>query len=477
MESSTFCWLWRTGLTLLLAFGLSGGAAAESLTTGIDRCDNGGLAVTAATARYLPASGRLELPLVFVPNVGWYRAALQTVAGSAELRFSLVDLVPSCDRQDSPAAYFPSLATLLVPNVEVSDAAGQVTRFDAQLRYLPESGLFAPTQLWETDSASSPATFASLPGSFAAMVSALRLASATGPHTAGTDLALTRIEGGRVSNPDTGCTSTHLHGGPIYIDNAGPYSDPDPSGCGFGHIVSVEESSLDPGVVNATVPAGTDYCGPDITTVFFARLKVMATRLQALPDSERGVFDGTLFLARNGANMDFVTGGLKDSQSNPVCPTAKCSGIGHTSTFTLCGQCIISHVDNDMEYGFVAKMLGVPWSVQLAGGHAWDFWQRGSLDPLPSQIAYRIGNDLAAAITATPTASDQQLCTTLGNSRLRTGVATWKSGANLFGQELTDFGKSSCVPCPYGCPEALIQKDFAVQTWQLDSGGSAPYTP
>lgn len=476
MTSSTFFRLGFAGWVFLLACGLSAGVAAQSLSDGIDRCDNGGKTVATSASRYLPASGRLELPLVFVPGTGWYRATLQTAPG-ADLRFSLVELTASCDKQDAPAAYFPSLATLLVPNVEVSDAAGQVSRFDAQLRYLPESNLFAPTQIWESDSTSSPATFAGLPGKFAAVVTALRLLQAIGPYPAGTTLAMTRVEGGRVSNPDTGCTSPHLHGGPITIDNGGPYSDPDPHGCGFGHLVQVEESSLDPGMINATVPAGTDYCGPDIGTIFFARLKVMAKRLQALPDSERGVFDGTLFLARNGTNMDFVTGGLKDTQSNPLCPTAKCSGIGHTSTFTLCGQCMISHIDNDIEFGFVSKMLGVPWSVQLAGGHAWDLWQRGSLDPLPSQIAYRIGNDLAAAIIATPTASDEQLCTALGNSRLRTGVATWKSAAQLFSQELAAFGKSTCVPCPYGCPEALIQKDFAVQTWQLDGGGTAPYTP
>lgn len=473
MASPTFCRL--AGLVLLLA--VSGGAAGQSLTAGIDVCDNKGVAVSATPSRYLPATGRLELPLVFAPGAGWYRAALQVVPGS-EFRFSLVELVPSCDRQGSPAAYFPGLGTLLIPNVEVSNAAGQVTRYDAQLRYLPESGLFAPTEIWEADSTSSPATFASL-GSFAANVSALRLANATGLHAAGTNIALTRITGGQVGNHQSGCNGAHLHGSgePIFIDNAGPYFDPDPNGCGFGQIVEVDENSLDPGMVNVTVPAGTDYCGPDITAIFFARMKVMASRLKSLPDSERGVFDGTLFLARNGTNMDFVTGSLRDTQGSPVCPTSKCSGIGHTSTFTLCGQCMISHVDNDMEYGFVAQMLGVPWSVQLAGGHAWDFWQRGGLDPLPSQMAYRIGNDLATAITANPKATDQQLCTALGSSRLRTGFATWKSGTSLFGPELAAFGKSSCVPCPYGCPEPLIQKDFAVQTWSLDGGGTSPYKP
>ena len=77
--------------------------------------------------------------------------------------------------------------------------------------------------------------------------------------------------------------------------------------------------TIDPGVINASVPVGTDYCGPDITAVFFERLKLMSSRLAALPDSERGVFDGTLFLARNGTNMDFVTGSLKDPVANTVC--------------------------------------------------------------------------------------------------------------------------------------------------------------
>lgn len=311
----------------------------------------------------------------------------------------------------------------------------------------------------------------------AATVEAVQLDAAIGLYPAGSIVPLTRIRGTRIGNPETGCAFRHLHGGPSYFDNAGPYADPNPSGCGYGKVMSVPVESVDYGIINTNVPAGTDYCGPDITSVFFARLKLMATRLAALPDSERGLFDGTVFLARNGVNMDFVTGSLRDPTGNPVCPTAKCSGIGHTSTFTLCGQCMISHVDNDIEFGFVAKMLGVPMSVQLAGGHAWDFWQRGGLDPLASQMAYQVGNNLAATLKTTPTATDTQMCAALTGSRLRTGMATLRTSSSMFSEEMGAFGKSSCVPCPHGCPAELVQKDFSTQPWNLDNGAISNYTP
>lgn len=316
----------------------------------------------------------------------------------------------------------------------------------------------------------------------AVAVDAVQLDAAVGLYPAGSIVPLTRIRGTRIrgtriGNPESGCAFRHLHGSPAYFDSVGPYSDPSPTACGYGKVVSVPADTIDYGVINASVPTGTDFCGPDITSVFFSRLKIMATRLAALPDSERGMFDGTVFLARNGVNMDFVTGSLRDPTGSPVCPTAKCSGIGHTSTFTLCGQCMISHVDNDIEFGFVTKMLGVPLSVQLAGGHAWDFWQRGGLDPIASQMAYQVGNNLAATLKVTPTATDTQLCAALTGSRLRTGIITLRTSTSIFSEEMGAFGKSSCVPCTHACPAELVQKDFSTQPWNLDNGATANYSP
>jgi len=459
-----------------------GTADAQSLTTGLDQCKNKVGTSTSTPSRYDPSSGRLEIPLVFVPGNGWYRVVLQQATANV-LEFSLAEFTESCVRHSAPAAYFPRYSSVFVPGVELVDGTTAPATFDVQLSYQPNTGTFVPSVIWtgetEDRAAVAPAEFMQRRpyGGFAALVDAVQLGAPLGTFPAGAVIALSRISGGRIGNAEAGCSGRHLHGSAISIDGVGAYGDPASSGCGYGLIISADDSLLGSGTINVPVPSGTQYCGPDITSVFFSRLKIMHQRLQALPGSERGLYDGTSFVARNGTNMDFVTGSLRDLQNNAVCPSGNCSGTGHTSTFTLCGQCMISHIDNDIEFGFVSRTLGVPWSVQLAGAHAWDLLQRGSLDPLPSQLAYRIGNDLADALTATPAATDTALCEVVAASRLRTGFSTYRTASDLFTSELSDFGKSTCVPCPHGCPEALVSKDFSTQGWTLDDGTTATYTP
>ncbi len=456
-------------------------AVALDLTEGIAVCDNVGVSSNSVPSRYVAASGTLELPLVFAPGLGWYRIALQVAPGT-NFGFQITQLEPSCQKQAAPAAYFPLTRTLLVPSLEITDADGLVSRYDLLLALQSDTGQFVPSEIRPAEAVGAVAAIqAPRQAAAPAMVEAVLLDQAVGLYPAGSIVPLTRIAGTHIGNVDAGCNARHLHGSPATFDGAGPYTDPQPSACGFGKLVSVQADSIDPGVINASVPSGTDYCGSNITSAFFARLKLMAARLAALPDSERGVFDGTVFLARNGTNMDFVTGILKDPVGNPVCPTGKCSGVGHTSTFTLCGQCMISHVDNDIEFGFVARTMGVPWSVQLAGGHTWDLVQRAALDPLASQMGYRVGNDLAAVLASNSAATDSQMCAAVTAARLMTGslhttVAT-RTSTSVFSSEMTEFGKDSCRPCPYGCPEGTIVKDFSTQTWKLDGGMSAVYTP
>ncbi|OGA19280.1 MAG: hypothetical protein A3H32_04000 [Betaproteobacteria bacterium RIFCSPLOWO2_02_FULL_63_19] len=472
---------WVVPLACIALFVCGVGIAdAQTSTTGLDQCKNKVGASTSTPSRYDPSTGRLDIPLVFVPGNGWYKAVLQQVSASS-LEFSLTELTESCVQHGSPAAYFTRYFTVFVPGVELADGSATPSTYDVQLAYQSSTGTFVPSIIWsgETDlrAAVAPDEFIQKRsyGKFAALVPAVQLGSPLGTFPAGSVIALSRIGGGRTAGQDNGCSGMHLHGDAISIDGAGAYPDPAPHNCGYGLVITVDENLIGPGTINASVPSGTDYCGPDITSVFFARLKIMHQRLQALPDSERGMYDGTRFVASNGTNMDFVTGSLRDLQNNAVCPTANCSGTGHTSTFTLCGQCMISHIDNDIEFGFVSRSLGVPWSVQLAGAHAWDLLQRGSLDPLPSQLAYRIGNDLADALSATPTASDSALCEVVAASSLRTGFRTYRNTSDLIVGELSDFGKSSCVPCPYGCPEALVSKDFSTQAWHLNDGTTATY--
>lgn len=81
-----------------------------------------------------------------------------------------------------------------------------------------------------------------LPVCFPAAGTYVRLDQDLGSFTAGTLIALDRIQGGHIAEPDA-CPNQHLHAdspGGITIDGQGPFPDPDPSTCGYGPIVFVE---------------------------------------------------------------------------------------------------------------------------------------------------------------------------------------------------------------------------------------------
>ena len=51
----------------------------------------------------------------------------------------------------------------------------------------------------------------------------------------GTKVSLTNITGGHISGPEAGCNDDHYHGA---IDiNGNGFTDPNPTGCGFGKVV------------------------------------------------------------------------------------------------------------------------------------------------------------------------------------------------------------------------------------------------
>jgi hypothetical protein len=78
-----------------------------------------------------------------------------------------------------------------------------------------------------------------LPVCFPEVATYLRLDHDLGSFTAGTLIALDRIQGGYVAEPDA-CPEQHLHAaspGGITIDGQGPFPDPDPTTCGYGVIV------------------------------------------------------------------------------------------------------------------------------------------------------------------------------------------------------------------------------------------------
>ncbi|TWT42420.1 hypothetical protein RAS1_35520 [Phycisphaerae bacterium RAS1] len=65
------------------------------------------------------------------------------------------------------------------------------------------------------------------------------LDKAVGNFPAGTHIALTRITNGHVAEPHA-CSERHLHAATsegIKIDGRGPFTDPNPTACGFGPVV------------------------------------------------------------------------------------------------------------------------------------------------------------------------------------------------------------------------------------------------
>jgi len=63
-----------------------------------------------------------------------------------------------------------------------------------------------------------------------------RLESEFAGYPAGSVIFLSRVTGGTVQvGHGNNCGETHLHG-PIRIDGDGPFDDPDPTGCGHGHV-------------------------------------------------------------------------------------------------------------------------------------------------------------------------------------------------------------------------------------------------
>lgn len=153
------------------------------------------------------------------------------------------------------------------------------------------------------------------------------------------------------------------------------------------------------------------YCGPDMTAAYVEALGRVRMRIDALPDSEKGPYDGSWFLHANGSTLDIrvapaqVPGAATvnaPTGEGILCPTGSCSnlpGPGGT-TMSLFGHCLPQHVGNDIMYAFAATLLGMPYGMLVLGGDYAQYTAYGSLDPPSSKAAYAIGIDLATLLGA-----------------------------------------------------------------------------
>ena len=161
------------------------------------------------------------------------------------------------------------------------------------------------------------------------------------------------------------------------------------------------------------------YCGPDVTAAYIEAMRLTFERMQNVPDTEKGIYDGFFFLKTNGWGIDqWPTPSVSSlSGSGGSCPSGPCQSDGNDkgqNCYTLFGQCVPGHVLNDIMYGFVADQVYVPSAVQDVGAH-WaeakfnlpnkdDFTDdiEGHInavlqfaDPAISQRSYELGDELS----------------------------------------------------------------------------------
>ncbi len=228
------------------------------------------------------------------------------------------------------------------------------------------------------------------------------------------------------------------------------------------------------------------YCGPDISEPYRQAVERAYRRLENLPDSEKGPWDGAWFLSNNGGSIDLRARptrrpedeGREIGPEDWLCPTAPCNGQNPSgqSTFALCGHCLPEHVGNDIMYGFVANHLSVPRDLMVLGAH----WAQlnttySSLDPPQSQAAYRIGINLNDRMSFdNGTISREQFCRIVDNATIYQGDGivspVTKHNAVEFIRAAYPW-IADCQLCPHDANRpATLLRDWTRSTWTLSDG-------
>ena len=245
-------------------------------------------------------------------------------------------------------------------------------------------------------------------------------------------------------------------------------------------LISTTEGGDDPRDVGEEEEP--NYCGPDVTQAYLAALQRVYRRMQQVSDSDKGVYDGTKFLGRNGWGID-----QWPNLGGQECPSGKCDSGGNSVgqyCYTLFGQCVPRHVLNDIMFGFTADLVEVPTAMQELGAHwaeahynledkanypdsvegyvkaAWR-----AADPRISQRSYEIGDEMAEEWSS-------------GNPMSGTEIAAEIKGDwEGFLSELTSVYPwlADCVPCPGGGTFPGWFRDFSRDPWNLEDGSKLTY--
>ena len=250
--------------------------------------------------------------------------------------------------------------------------------------------------------------------------------------------------------------------------------------------------SNDPPPVNAKPPTTETppcFCGPDVTAAYVVALKRAHDRVKALPDSETGPWDGAWFLSRNAGSMDEIARGVPipgksnadgEAGANMLCPSGPCGDLpgAGSGTLSICGICLPKHVGNDIMYGFVGYLLGVPNDIQNMGGHyAQIFSAYSSLDPPQSRAAYAIGRNIAALespLVWGGVFNEENVCKLMSGAAYYTGneitTPVKRNSAVGFIQE-TYPALANCPRCPADATQpGTLLRDWTTSVWTLDDG-------
>ena len=256
-----------------------------------------------------------------------------------------------------------------------------------------------------------------------------------------------------------------------------------------GGSIAISQDPPPPAQQAPAEPADPCYCGPDVTAAYVVALQRAHDRIKALPESEIGPWDGAWFLSRNAGTMDEIARGVPipgktntdgEAGANMLCPSGPCGNLpgAGSGTLSICGVCLPKHVGNDIMYGFVGYLLGVPSDIQDMGGHyAQIFSAYSSLDPPQSRAAYAIGNYIANLSDeggdGGPLKRDE-ICKRLTDAQYYTlNTATQPPIAHNavgFIQE-TYPALANCPGCPTDATQpGTLLRDWTTSSWTLDDG-------
>lgn len=216
-------------------------------------------------------------------------------------------------------------------------------------------------------------------------------------------------------------------------------------------------------------------CGPDITKALTAAINRAQQRIDALPDDEKGFYDGFEFLYNNADAFDAPVAPLTDPTLDPatlldpkgawLCPSGDCARMGQVP-FTLAGYCLPKHMSNEILASFVASGVGVPQQVFSAGANVKEVLNYGSLEGNAPAIAYTIGYELQSNLEDMGSLSQQQV-EKIVKDVLEASVFGYFQNYAAIKDEYPTLEK--CDLCPYDF-EAHFSKDFTNKPWKLHDG-------